>query len=55
MLAFQRPAPGRLMLDGSMDGRKIHMELELVDRDKFLLVSRGFHWIQEIPSIAERV
>jgi uncharacterized membrane protein YphA (DoxX/SURF4 family) len=49
ILAFQRPAPGRLVLDGSMSGRKIHMELELVDRDKFLLVSRGFHWIQEYP------
>jgi hypothetical protein len=54
-LAFQRPAPGRLRLDGSMNGRKIHMELQLVDRDKFLLVSRGFHWIQEYRSIAERV
>lgn len=46
---FQRPAQDRLVLDGSMDGHKIHMQLQLVDRNKFLLVSRGFHWIQEYP------
>jgi hypothetical protein len=46
---FQRPAPDQLILDGDMDGRKIHMELHLFDRNKFLLVNRGYHWIQEIP------
>jgi uncharacterized membrane protein YphA (DoxX/SURF4 family) len=46
---FQRPAPDRLTLDGEMDGRKTQMQLKLVDRSKFLLVSRGFHWIQEYP------
>jgi hypothetical protein len=25
------------------------MELQLIDRNKFLLVSRGFHWVQEFP------
>jgi uncharacterized membrane protein YphA (DoxX/SURF4 family) len=47
--AFQLPTQGRLVLDGAMDGHKIHMQLQLVDHDKFLLVSRGFHWIQEYP------
>jgi hypothetical protein len=46
---FQRPAPDQLILDGTMDGQKIHMKLQLVDRAKFLLVSRGFHWVQEQP------
>ena len=46
---FQRVAPDRLTLDGSMDSHKIHMELQLADRSKFMLVSRGFHWIQERP------
>jgi hypothetical protein len=32
-----------------MDGHAIHIELQLLDRNKFLLVSRGFHWIQESP------
>jgi hypothetical protein len=46
---FQRPGPESLILDGSMDQRTIHMELQLVDREKFPLVSRGFRWIQEYP------
>jgi uncharacterized membrane protein YphA (DoxX/SURF4 family) len=46
---FQRPAPDQLVLDGAMDGRKVQMKLQLLDRSKFLLVSRGFHWVQERP------
>ncbi len=48
-LTFERVAPNRLILDGDMDGHKVHMQLQRVDREKFLLVSRGFHWIQEYP------
>jgi hypothetical protein len=48
-LAFERGAPDRLTLDGVMDGHKTHMGLKLVDRNKFQLVGRGFHWIQEYP------
>jgi hypothetical protein len=47
--AFQQPAPDRLILDGEMDKHKVHMQLQLFDRNKFLLVSRGFHWVQEYP------
>jgi hypothetical protein len=32
-----------------MDNHKMHMQLHLVDRNKFLLVNRGFNWIQEYP------
>jgi len=38
-----------MILDGTMDGHAVHMQLQLVDRNKFVLVSRGFHWIQEYP------
>ena len=48
-LAFQRPTPDQLILDGQMDGHKVRMQLRLFDREKFLLVSRGFHWVQENP------
>jgi uncharacterized membrane protein YphA (DoxX/SURF4 family) len=48
-LTFQRPAPDELILDGAMDGNKVHMKLQLIDSAKFLLVSRGFHWAQERP------
>lgn len=46
---FDRLAPDRMTLDGTMDGHAVHMQLKLVNRDKFELVSRGFHWIQEYP------
>jgi uncharacterized membrane protein YphA (DoxX/SURF4 family) len=46
---FTRPAENQLTLDGEMDGHAIHMDLQLLDRNKSLLVSRGFHWIQESP------
>jgi len=46
---YQRPVSEQLVLDGDMDGHKVHMQLQLVDHKKFLLVSRGFHWIQENP------
>lgn len=48
-LTFLRPAADQLVLDGEMDGHRLHMQLELFDRQKFLLVSRGFNWIQEYP------
>jgi hypothetical protein len=45
--SFQRPAGDQLILDGRMDNHQVHMELQLTDRNSFLLVSRGFHWTQE--------
>lgn len=48
-LSFDRPAPDQLTLDGNMDGHTVHMHLKLVDRNQFVLVNRGFHWIQEYP------
>jgi uncharacterized membrane protein YphA (DoxX/SURF4 family) len=41
--------PNQLVLDGTMGGHKIHMQLQLFDRNQFLLINRGFHWIQEFP------
>ena len=46
---FQQLAPDRLVLDGTMDGHAVHLETRLFDRHNFLLVNRGFHWIQESP------
>lgn len=46
---YIRPAPDRLVLDGEIDGHKERMELQLADRGKLPLVSRGFHWTQEYP------
>jgi uncharacterized membrane protein YphA (DoxX/SURF4 family) len=46
---FDRPAGSGMSLDGEMDNHRVHMHLQLVDRGGFLLVNRGFHWIQETP------
>ena len=50
---FQRPAEDRLILDGRMDNHQVHMELQLIDRNSFVLVSRGFHWIQEFKLLPQ--
>jgi hypothetical protein len=47
--SFTRPDASHLVLDGTMDKHKIHAEFELLDRSKFLLVRRGFHWVQDYP------
>ena len=47
--AIDRPEPGRLILDGEMDGHKVRLDMRLFERERFLLVSRGFNWIQERP------
>jgi hypothetical protein len=46
---FQRPSVNEMILVGDMDGQRLHIQLQLLDKDKFLLVNRGFHWIQERP------
>ncbi|HXW89505.1 MAG TPA: hypothetical protein VEK33_03080 [Terriglobales bacterium] len=43
---FERPALNQLILDGEMDKHKLHLQLHLLDRKKFGLVSSGFHWVQ---------
>lgn len=48
-LAYTRPAPDQLVLAGAMDGHQVELKLKLMDRDKFNLVNRGFHWINEYP------
>jgi uncharacterized membrane protein YphA (DoxX/SURF4 family) len=48
-LTFDRLTPNTMTFDGSIDGRALHMYTHLVTRDNFLLVNRGFHWIQEFP------
>jgi hypothetical protein len=44
----QRPDANHLTLTGFMD-HQLELRTTLYDRDKFLLVSRGFNWVQEFP------
>jgi len=47
---IDRPGNGdRMVLDGQMDGHTIRFDLRRVDHTKFLLLSRGFNWVQERP------
>ena len=45
---YQRRADA-MRVEGEMDGKAVKWDLKLMDRGKFMLVSRGFHWIQEYP------
>jgi hypothetical protein len=48
-LSFERPADDRLALKGEMDGNRVTMDLRLADPKQFLVLNRGFHWVQERP------
>jgi hypothetical protein len=48
-LAYQEPEPGVLTLAGTWEGRVVRARLRRADESKFLLVGRGFHWINEYP------
>jgi hypothetical protein len=48
-LAYQRPVPNKLVLDGDMGGKRVQFVMTHHDFEKFLLLSRGFNWVQELP------
>jgi len=48
-LAYVRPDPKTLQLDGTVGGKKIHAVCTLADEKQYLLMNRGFHWINERP------
>jgi hypothetical protein len=48
-LSYAQPGPGQLAIEGTFDGHKIRARLHRVDDSDFLLLSRGFHWINEYP------
>jgi hypothetical protein len=46
---YSRPKPDTLVLAGTMDGRNVHATMKLDTDKEFLLLTRGFHWINEFP------
>jgi hypothetical protein len=48
-LAYSRPDADHLILDGPFFGHTVHAEAKLRPTNGFLLMSRGFHWVQEVP------
>ena len=43
---YERPSPGRLVLEGEMDGQRLRAELALVPGDTFRLLNSRFRWIR---------
>ena len=49
VLAYERPSATRLMFEGDLGGKRVRLAMTQHDLNKFLLISRGFHWVQEFP------
>jgi hypothetical protein len=48
-VSYHQPAPDRLTLEGTFDGKKVRALMHRTEPPKFLLLTRGFHWINEVP------
>jgi hypothetical protein len=48
-LTYEQPTQEVLILTGDVTGQQVRLETRLFDRNRLLLVSRGFRWIQESP------
>ena len=46
---YDLPAPDKLELQGTMDGKAISATLKAAPEKRYELMDRGFHWIQEMP------
>lgn len=49
VLRYERSGDGRMVVRGSFEGRQIEVELHERAPDDMLLVTRGYHWINEQP------
>jgi hypothetical protein len=48
-LVYRQPQPDVLFVEGPFDGHNVQARLRRTKPPKFLLVTRGFHWINERP------
>lgn len=48
-LVYRQPRPDVLFVEGRFDGHPVRARLRLTEPPEFLLVTRGFHWINERP------
>ncbi len=48
-LHYTRPDDATLKFEGVMQSERVSILLKKVDTSKFLLINRGFHWINERP------
>jgi hypothetical protein len=48
-LLIHREGTDHMSVDGQLGPHKVRMKLTRMPRDKFMLISRGFNWIQDYP------
>ncbi len=48
-MTYQRVSPDLLVMEGTIDGRIVRLELIPRDLRSFVLNSRGFNWVQDVP------
>lgn len=46
---YSRPDAEHVVLQGKLQGETVVIKLKRIDESKFLLISRGYHWINEYP------
>jgi hypothetical protein len=49
ILTYSRPDADRVVLTGTLDNNPLEVRMRRRDPSEFLLVNRGFHWINELP------
>ena len=48
-VTYHQLSPDLLVIDGTIDGRVVRLELRPRDLNSFVLNSRGFNWVQDVP------
>jgi hypothetical protein len=48
-LSYSYPDPDHLLFEGKLEGDAISVRSRKIEPSAFLLASRGFHWINELP------
>ena len=46
---YELPTPERMSWNGTLDGRPVRIDFERRPPRDYLLQTRGFHWINEVP------
>ena len=46
---FHEPQAGILEFEGTFEGAVIRAKLHKLEPEKFLLMNRGFRWVNEVP------
>ena len=49
VFSYTRPDADHVRLEGKLGGDSLTVRLRRLDPSKYLLLSRGFHWISELP------